>query len=291
MALEQFKTLVREDVPLAPFTWLQLGGHARYFAEPADVAELRELLVASSDEGLSVRLLGGGSNLLVRDAGFDGLVIQLKAPAFSKIQFDGSLVTCGGGAPISHLITACVGQGLAGVEHLVGIPGTVGGALHGNSGTDEGDIGHVVRAATLLRRDGSIVQVDAKELAFSHRRSSLDELVILEATFELQKDDAARLTKREQTFWILKRSKHPNAPVRSAIAFTNPDGASAADLLQRFGQLGAIEGSVQLNPTYPNYITVSDGATSEQVLALLELVREAVFEKSGVRLLTHLVVW
>jgi UDP-N-acetylmuramate dehydrogenase len=291
MLLDKFSNVVRENVDLAPFTWLQLGGNARYFAEPVNVEQLQALVTAAATISLPVRVLGGGSNILVREAGFNGLVVQLTSPAFQSIRFDGSLVTSGGGVKLAHLITACVGHGLGGLEHLVGIPGSLGGALHGNSGTEEGDIGQFVRQAKLLRRSGEIVSVEAPGLAFSHRWSSLDELVILEATLELQPDDIRQLTKREQTFWILKRSRQPNHPLRSAVAFVDPDGASAGDLIHQAGLWGAVEGSVQMNSTYPNYITAGTGATSDQVLALLERVRNGVHQKTGVRLQTHLAVW
>lgn len=291
MAQVSFPSWVREHVPLAPFTWLQLGGSARFFCEPADEGQLQELLSLAASASIAVRILGGGSNLLVRDSGFDGLVIQLSSPAFAKIRFENSTVHCGGGVRLSHLVTACVAQGLEGVEHLVGVPGTVGGALHGNSGTDEGDIGQVVRSARLMKRDGQVVTVDAKGLTFSHRRSSLDELVILEASLGLAVDDPTRLTKREQTLWIVKRSKQPNAPARSAVAFIDPDGGSAASLLQQCSVLGLIEGSVQLSASYPNYLVASEGATAEQVLKLLDRTRSIVQDRTGVVLQSHLVVW
>lgn len=291
MDLHHFQTLVRENVPLAPFTRLQLGGSARYFAEPVDEPQLQDLVSFAAAKGIPVRILGGGSNLLVRESGFEGLVVHLTSPSFAKIQFDETTVQCGGGVRLSHLVTSCVAQGLAGVEHLVGIPGTVGGALHGNSGTEEGDIGQVVRSARLMKRDGQVVQVQAPGLTFSHRRSSLDELVILDASLSLKKDDPVRLTKREQTFWIVKRSKQPNAPARSAIAFIDPDGGSASALLHQCGALGMIEGGVQLSLAYPNYLVASEGATSEQVITLMERARNLVLDRQGMKLQTHLVVW
>jgi len=222
MLFGKFSGAVREGVPLAPYTWLQLGGPAKYFAEPADLEQLQEIVRIATQSGLSIRVLGGGSNLLVRDRGFDGLVLHLSAPCFEKISIQGSLVQCGGGTRLAHLITACVGTGLGGLEHLVGIPGTVGGALRSNSSTDEGDIGSRMTHATLLTRKGELVKVSSKEANFSHRRSSLDELLILDAEFELQPGDIRQLTKREQTFWIVKRSKQPNYPTRSALAFCRP---------------------------------------------------------------------
>jgi len=291
MLFDSFQGAVREEVPLAPYTWLQLGGNAKYFAEPTDVEQLQGLVCLANAKGVAIRVLGGGSNILVRDRSFDGLVLHLSAPAFEKTSVEANQVKCGGGTRLAHLITRCVGAGLGGLEHLVGIPGSVGGALRNNSSTDEGDIGTWLKSATLLSREGNLVRVEGSDVAFSHRRSSLDELVILDATFELQPGDVRQLTKREQTFWILKRSKQPNYPARSALAFIDPDGISAAELIHRTGVSGMIEGSVQFNTTYPNYITANTGATSEQVLALLDRAQKSIQQKTGFVLQPHLVVW
>lgn len=291
MVFEKFAGSVRSAVPLAPYTWLQLGGSAAFFAEPIDADQLQAIVQTANREGMPIKVLGGGSNVLVRDKGFDGLVIHLSAPFFERISILGNTVQCGGGTRLAHLITACVGAGLGGLEHLVGIPGTVGGALRSNSSTDEGDIGRLMTQATLLSRQGQLNTVTADEVNFSHRRSSLDELLILDASFELEKGDLRQLTKREQTFWIVKRSKQPNYPTRSALAFIDLDGVSAVELLQRSGVNGLIEGSVQLNSTYPNYITANTGATSAQVIALLERAQKIVFDKTGFSLQPHVVVW
>lgn len=287
----QFGHIVRENESLAPFTWLQIGGPTRYLVEPANAAELEQVVKICAAESIPVRVLGGGSNLLVRESGFDGATLLLTSPNFSMMSNDGCKVVCGGGARLSHLITYSVGLGLSGLEHLVGIPGTVGGALHGNSGTDDGDIGQCVRAATLLSRDGVISQASGTDLAFSHRKSSLDELVILDATFELERGDVRTLTKREQTFWILKRSRQPSFPARAAVAFVDPAGANAADLIQQSGFAGTVEKSVQLSSTYPNHLIASTGATSSQVVELLERVRKGVLDRTGVQLQSHLQIW
>jgi UDP-N-acetylmuramate dehydrogenase len=291
MLFGKFQGSVREGVPLAPYTWLQLGGQAKYFAEPSDTDQLVEIVRTANQQGIPIRVLGGGSNVLVRDNGFDGIVLHLTAPCFEKISIQGSAVQCGGATRLAHLITACVAAGLGGLEHLVGIPGTLGGALRGNSSTDDGDIGSLMTSATLLSRKGDMLTVNSSEVNFSHRRSSLDELLILDASFELQPGDVRQLTKREQTFWIVKRSKQPNYPARSALAFVDLDGVSAVELLHRSGVNGMIEGNTQLNSSYPNYITANTGATSEQVITLLERAKKIVFDKTGFSLQTHLVVW
>src|SRR6185436_3091055 len=131
-------------------------------------------------------LLGGGSNVFVRDEGVAGIVISLTHASFSDIRVTGSCVAVGAGAKLANVITVTVGAGLAGLEPLVGIPGTVGGALHNNSGTHAGDIGQWAAHATVMTRSGEILERERSDLVFAYRQSSLDELVILQAQFELE---------------------------------------------------------------------------------------------------------
>ena len=289
--LSSFGGVVRENQTLAPFTWLQIGGPTRFLVEPNDESQFMEVVRSCAAAGIPMRVLGGGSNLLIRESGFDGATFNLTSPAFGQMRRMGNAVICGAGAKLSHLIAYCVGAGLGGLEHLIGIPGSVGGALRCNAGTDDGDIGHVVHSAKLLTKEGNVVEVKEKGLAFSHRVSSLDELVILEAFFNLEPGEVRGLTKREQTFWIVKRSKQPSFPERAAIAFIDPDGYKASELLHQSGFNGAIEGSVRLSSSYPNYLITSDGASSTQVLTLLERVRDGVQDRTGVQLQLHLQIW
>jgi UDP-N-acetylmuramate dehydrogenase len=283
--------LVRENEPLAPWTWLKIGGSARFFAEPTNETELIQLVTAGHAQGLPMRVLGGGSNLLVRESGFGGVVISINAAAFASIAVEGVKVRCGGGAKLSHLITRSVGAGLAGLEHLIGIPGTVGGALHGNSGTLSGDIGQRVVSARLLRSDGRVEVRHGSNLHFSTRKSSLDELVILDCEFELEPVDAATLTSRMQSVWILKRASQPTGTQAMGIAFVDPVTCSAEELIERAGMKGAVEGAVQLSSAFPNFIIAGPGATSDQVLALVDRVRSSVERQTGVELQLHLQIW
>src|SRR5262245_49148008 len=167
-----FEHITREQEPLAPYTWFRLGGKAQYFAEPTSVEELAALVRRATADGLAIRILGGGSNLLVRDEGVSGLVIHLAAAAFGKITVEGRRITAGGGAKLGHVISTAVREGLAGLETLMGIPGTVGGALHTNAGTHSGDIGHFTASATVMTRTGEIVTRQRRELRFGYRDRS-----------------------------------------------------------------------------------------------------------------------
>src|SRR3990172_5699384 len=189
---------VREKVPLADRTWFKLGGPAQYFAEPTNVDELQSVVKRSRDEGLHVRLLGGGSNVLVREEGVAGMVIGLAGPVLGKIAIEGNKVAVGAGAQLANVITAAVGAGLAGLEPLVGIPGTIGGALHGNAGTQAGDIGQWTSRATVMTRGGELIVRERNDLVFAYRHSSRDELVSGDAQFELEEENPDEITKRMQ---------------------------------------------------------------------------------------------
>jgi UDP-N-acetylmuramate dehydrogenase len=174
---------------------------------------------------------------------------------------------------------------------LVGIPGTVGGALHGNAGTANGDIGQNVRHARLLTIQGNTIEAKGAQLQFSHHKSSLDEIVILQVEFALSQHDVRALTQRMQTLWIVKRSAQPSLQTSTAIPFLDPDTGSAAELIELTGMNGAAEGNVRLSSTHPNFLITSEGATSQQVLALLMRVQEAVQQRTGTTLQFHLTIW
>ncbi len=289
--LSKFSSVVREDQSLAPFTWLQIGGPTRYLVEPDDQDQVAEIASICFSSGIPMRAIGGGSNLLVRESGVAGATLLLSAPPFASIRREGNLVHCGAGAKLSHLITFAVGQGLGGLEHLVAIPGTVGGAIRGNAGTEDGAISQVVKSATILAQDGSVHEVSGKELALTHRASGIEGIALLEATFELREGDPLTLTKREQTFWILKRRKQPSFPERAALAFIDPIGYQASELIQQAGLVGVAEGAVRLSSAYPNFLLASQGATSAEVLTLLERIKNGVHDRSGVALQYHLQIW
>jgi UDP-N-acetylmuramate dehydrogenase len=289
--LAGFEHIVREQEPLAPHTWFRLGGAAQHFAEPTSTDELAALVRRANEAGLAVRMLGGGSNLLVRDEGVSGLVISLAPAVFGRIEIAGRRVVAGGGARLGHVISAAVRTGLAGLEQLVGIPGTVGGALHTNAGTHGGDIGQFTVSATVLNRRGELATRSRPYLRFGYRDSSLDELAILEATLELEQGDPVRLTKQLQQAWILKRASQPISDQNTSMIFKSPGGVSAADLIKQAGLEAARVGQASISEQNANFIVAAPGATSRDVLELIEQVRKGVAERTGVELEMAVEVW
>ncbi|MBX3412066.1 MAG: UDP-N-acetylmuramate dehydrogenase [Pirellulales bacterium] len=289
--LTGFEEFARPREPLAPHTWFHLGGPAEFFAEPRTLDELSALVRRCHETETPVRLLGGGSNLLVREDGVPGLVIRLPEAAFGQIAVEGRRVKAGGGAKLGHVISTSVREGLAGLEPLVGIPGTLGGALHGNAGSRGGDVGQWTRRATVMSRSGEISTRERTELHFAYRESSLDDLVILEAEFELEKDDPTELTKRMQKQWIVKKASQPLGHQSAGCIFKNPRGISAGMLVDQAGLKGHRIGGAEVSERHANFIVSDESATSQDVLRLIELVRDRVAERFGVELETEIEIW
>jgi UDP-N-acetylmuramate dehydrogenase len=289
--LTGFEKIVRRDEPLAMHTWFQLGGPAEYFAEPDDLDQLVTLLERCGKEEVPVRLLGGGSNILVRDEGVPGMVLRLAAPAFAQIRVEGQSVVAGGGATLGHVITTAVHQGLAGLETLIGIPGTLGGALHGNAGTHGGDVGQWTSEATVITHSGEILQRTRDDLVFEYHQSSLDELVILEAEFQLEEDDPQELARRMQKHWIVKKASQPMGHQCAGCVFRNPRGASAGELIEEAGLKGTRIGGAVVSDRHANFIVAEPECTSQDVLRLIDLVRGQVHERLDVDLERELEIW
>ena len=289
--LTGFEKIVRRDEPLAMHTWFQLGGPAEYFAEPGDADQLIALVKRCGQEEVPVRLLGGGSNILVRDEGVPGMVVRLAGPAFGSIRVEGQSVIAGGGATLGHVITTAVHQGLAGLETLIGIPGTLGGALHGNAGTRGGDIGQWTSQATVISQTGELLQCGRDDLVFEYHRSSLDELVILEAEFQLEEEDPRELARRMQKHWIVKKAAQPMGHQCAGCVFRNPRGASAGELIDEAGLKGTRIGGAVVSDRHANFIVAEPECTSQDVLRLIDLIRSQVHERLDVELERELEIW
>lgn len=283
--------VVRSNEPLAPFTWLRLGGPAQYFAEPTTQDELVQLVRRANENGLTVRILGGGSNLLLKDEGVQGLVLHLTAATFAKIERKGEVISAGGGAKLGHLISSAVREGLAGLEDLAAIPGTVGGALRGNAAAHSGEIGQWVSSAVMMTKSGDLVTRKREQLHFAHHYSNLDELVILEADFDLEPGDPVALTKKMQEQWILQKAAQPHSEENCGRLFKDPGGSVAAEVIAAAGMRGVRCGDAQLSSRNANFVVVGSSATSRDVAELMEQVRGGVKQRLGIELEPAIDCW
>jgi UDP-N-acetylmuramate dehydrogenase len=206
--LDEFRDFVKPDEPLAPLTWFRVGGAAEYLARPRTVEQLLALVSCCLREQIPYRVLSGGSNILVRDQGVPGVVI-IESPAFSDLRIEGRRVITGAAVPLTALISQTARAGLAGLEVLTGIPGTVGGALQGNAGSRQGSIGQFVRSVTAIDESGQLVTREHDDLSFSYRWSNFEDSIILSATLVLEPEDPEAVVKRMRRIWIIKKENQP----------------------------------------------------------------------------------
>ena len=286
-----FEHFVREHEPLSPLTSLRLGGVAEYFAEPTSTQELAAIVKRFSEEGVAVRLIGAGSNVLVPDDGVSGLVIHLSAPAFCQIEIDGMKMRIGGGARLSHVVSNAIREGFNGPQYLAGMPGTIGGALHSNINVPNVDLSSWVKSVEVMKHSGEQLTYRGEEIAFSSHESSFSELVILAVEIEFEKEDPAVLTKQLQKLWLVSKAKRPPADVNAAYIFKNLGGESAGELIDSAGLKGTSVGGVSLLDSDPNYFVASTDAKTSDVEKLIEQVAAQVKEKLDVELETAIQIW
>jgi UDP-N-acetylmuramate dehydrogenase len=291
-SFDDFRAIVQADEPLAPHLWFRLGGPAQYLARPRTLDELLGLLRRCRDEQLPYKLLAGGSNILVRDEGVAAMVIHLESPAFSDVAIDRNVVEAGAAVPLTALISHSARAGLAGLEVLTGIPGTVGGALRGNAGDRQGSIGQFVRRATVIDAAGQVQVRDRDDLSFADRDSNLDEAVILSAAFELDPEDPEAVVRRMRRIWIIKKENQPYGHQSSGCIFKNPTpDLSAGTLIEQAGLKGTRHGGAEISDRHANFIVAQPGASAADVLLLIDQIRQRVWQQFGYELELQLQIW
>jgi UDP-N-acetylmuramate dehydrogenase len=283
--------IVRRKESLSTFTGLRFGGICEYFAEPTSEAELTELVKSCNAQEVPIRVLGGGSNLIVCSNVVPGMVIHLSAAAFCHIEVVGSTIKSGGGAALVQLISTAAREGLEGLEQLAGIPGTVGGAVRTNAGTNSGDIGQRTTSVTVLTRRGDLETRGRDELRFSYRKSSLNDLVVLAAEFELQQADANEITRKMQTLWIVNKGQQPLGRERSLCMFQDHGGVKASSLIEQAGLKGFKQGGVTISDSHANYMIVDEGATCADALGILTHIQAEVDSQLGVSIKKQIEIW
>lgn len=283
--------LVSEHVPLAPLTWYRLGGAARFLCTPTTADEVRLIVARARECGLPVRVLGAGANVLVRDEGFGGIVIRLCPRAFGAVQVAGAVLTAGGAADLPDTVRRSVRAGLAGLECLAGIPGSIGGALRMNAGGRFGQIGDHAREVLCVDAAGDLRLLQRSDLSFEYRRSNLAGCIVLQAGFDLQPAGRAELRERYHDIWEYKKSTQPFTRNNAGCMFKNPPGHAAGQLIDRAGLKGARIGGAAVCQQHANFIVASPGACASDVLRLVEHIRERVRASFNVELEQEVEVW
>jgi UDP-N-acetylmuramate dehydrogenase len=274
---------VQEDAVLAPNTWFRVGGAAEVLVRPADVDDLCGLLAAMPLH-MPVTVLGAASNLIVRDGGIAGVVIRL-ARGFAKIEVQPDGLVAGGAALDATAAEHAAAAGLAGLEFLSGIPGTIGGAVAMNAGAYGGDVASTLDWAEIVTRQGVLLRLPAGQIGFAYRHSGLPpECVVVRARFLASPGDPAIIAARMAE---IRASREATQPVRARTGgstFRNPEGARAWELIDAAGCRGLARGGAQVSEKHCNFLLNTGEATAADLEGLGEEVRRRVHAASGVTL-------
>ncbi|HVU12923.1 MAG TPA: UDP-N-acetylmuramate dehydrogenase [Phototrophicaceae bacterium] len=291
--LADFQLLRNES--LAKYTAARLGGPADFLYVARDSNEhLSEVVRAAWREGIPVRVLGGGANVLISDAGFRGLVVINRVSKAAFHEATGTVantVTVTAGTSLTILARKCASKGLAGFEWAVSVPGTVGGAVVNNAGAHGGDMASCLRSAVLVDAEHGTQMLTNADLAYAYRSSSLKgrpdrRFLVMMATLNLTSDHPAAINARMEEFIThRKRTQPPGASLGSI--FKNPPGDYAGRLIEVCGLKGAQIGAAQVSPIHANFFINTGDATATDYFRLIERVREAVHEQTGVLLETE----
>ncbi|MGE3818716.1 MAG: UDP-N-acetylmuramate dehydrogenase [Isosphaeraceae bacterium] len=289
---DDFREIVRPDEPLAPLLWFRVGGPAAYLARPRNRDELIAVLRRAREVGLPFKVLGGGSNVLVRDEGIQALVIHLESPAFSEVTVHERSIEAGAAVPLTSLISHSARAGLAGLEKFTGIPGTVGGALRGNAESRHDAIGQYVRKVTVLDAADEVRVRDRDVLNFGEQGSGPDEPVILSGEFALEPDEPDAVVRRMRRIWIVKKESQPYGHQSSGYIFKNfsPE-LTAGTLIEQAGLKGVRFGGAEVSDRHANFIVAQPGASASDVLHLIDQIRQRVAQQFGHELELQIQVW
>ncbi|MEC8714382.1 MAG: UDP-N-acetylmuramate dehydrogenase [Pseudomonadota bacterium] len=272
------------DAPLAKLVWFKSGGAADWLFEPADLADL-ELFLDRLDGRLPVMALGLGSNMIVRDGGVPGVVIKLGKP-FAGIGIeDDHVLSCGGGAHGILVASTARDAGIAGVEFMRGIPGTVGGFVRMNGGAYGREVSDVLIDCDVVHADGNLDTLPAAELHYSYRHSDLPAgAVVVRARFQGEAGDPAEIGAKMDAIGEARENSQPLRTKTGGSTFKNPPGKKAWELVDAAGCRGLTIGGAQVSEKHTNFLLNVDNATSTEIEQLGEEVRRRVRDHSGVEL-------
>lgn len=296
---------IEKDISLKKFTTFKIGGLAEYFADVKNVNDLQEALQWADQNKQTIKVLGGGSNILIADEGIKGLVIKLN---FNKLEFDDTKVTVGPGVILALLLNKSLKKDLTGLEFIAGIPGTVGGAIRGNAGTYGVAMDSVVKKIKYIDDKQEIKKMTNKQAKFAYRHSifKTKPWIILEAELELQEGDVKAAKNLIKERLSRRQNTQPNLPSAGCIfknvffedidlnklkaknidieQFAKFKKIPAAHLIEKAGLKGYNIGDAQISDVHANYIVNKGEATAEQVIMLISFIKQQVRDKYGVQL-------
>ncbi len=279
---------LRRNEGLDRHTTYRVGGPADVLCLPETRSELLEVVTAARVHEVPWLVLGNGSNILFSDDGFRGLVIKIRGSTPAEgtlwhLKQEGEYLRAGAGVSLPRLAWSAAATGLGGLEFCTGIPGVVGGSIRGNAGAHGSDLGGVLESIELIKPSGDIETVPAGEAGFSYRESRIDPGgIVTGAVFRLTPDEPENVYERIREFTEYRKRTQPSADQSAGCMFKNPEGGKAGRLIDVAGCKGLRVGGARVSDLHGNFVINQGGATASDALRLIDMVRERVFERTGV---------
>lgn len=279
------KERVLVDEPMKKHTTFRVGGNADYFVMPQNAEEVKKIVALCKDAEMPYYILGNGSNLLVGDKGYRGVIIQIYKE-MNDIQIEGDRVKAQAGALLSRVGTATLEAELMGFEFAAGIPGTVGGAVVMNAGAYGGEMKDIISSATVLTQDGDIITINKEDLELGYRTSVIAKkgYVVLEAEYQLQKGDKEAIRARMDELKVQRVTKQPLEYPSAGSTFKRPEGYFAGKLIQDAGLRGFRVGGAEVSEKHCGFVINKDQATAADIRELMRQVSDKVMQEFGVKL-------
>ena len=276
---------VLTDEPMKKHVTFRVGGPADYFVTPESAEEVQKIILLCKEKGMPYYILGNGSNLLVSDNGYRGVIIQIYK-AMSNITVEGELVTAQAGALLAAIAAQTAGASLTGFEFASGIPGTIGGAAVMNAGAYGGEMKDVMEQVTVLTKDGEILVIPGEQMEMGYRTSIVakNQYIVLEAVIRLAHGDQEQIRARMNELKEKRTTKQPLEYPSAGSTFKRPEGYFAGKLIEDAGLRGFQIGGAQVSEKHCGFVINKDQATAADVRELIRQVSERVRENSGVTL-------
>lgn len=276
--------ILRQE-PMRLHTTFRVGGPAALFLELQSEQEFRDILTLLHAEEEDYFTVGNGSNLLISDTGYNGVILH-PSKNFGDVRVEGERLICESGATLAAIARTALEQELTGFEFAAGIPGSLGGAIVMNAGAYDGEMKQVVETVKLITPEGEIITKDSEEMEFSYRHSILKEkpYLVLSVTIKLRKGEKEQIKARMEELAQKRREKQPLEYPSAGSTFKRPEGYFAAKLIQDAGMRGLMVGGAQVSEKHCGFVINKDQATAKDIYELMKRVQEQVKEKCGVML-------